>query len=96
MSGDKVCSPKSGACTIIVYYSYSLGIPTYQKALFLHVYIQLWPLRKNSSLEKPSRACARVIDIDIQHARAGDEEIYQKWTLNDFQTLCFCHSYFKM
>jgi len=44
----------------------------------LHVYIQLWLLRKNSPLEKPSRAYAHGIDINIEHARAGDEEIYPK------------------
>ena len=47
--------------------------------MFLHVYIQLWPLRKNSPLEKPLRAYAHVIDINIERARAGDEEIYRNY-----------------
>jgi len=79
MLGEHTLSPKPGACTVIIYYSHSPDIPTYQKALFLHVYIQLWPLRKNFPLEKPSRTYAHVIDINIKHARAGDEEIYRNY-----------------
>jgi len=79
MSGDKVCSPDLESAPVTTYYSYSPDITTYQKALFLHVYIQLWPLKKNSPLEKPPRTCAHVIDINIKHARAGDEEIYRNY-----------------
>jgi len=43
MWGDEVRSPTPRACTVIVYYLHSPDIPTYQKVLFLHVYIQLRP-----------------------------------------------------
>jgi len=33
----------------------------------------LWPLKKNSPLEKPPRIYPHVIDINIQHAPARDE-----------------------
>jgi len=90
MSGDKVCSPDSESAPITTYYSHSPDIPTYQKALFLHVYIQLWPLKKNFPLENLPRTYAHVIDINIERAPARDEEIYQKWTLNGFQILYLC------
>jgi len=72
MLGEHTLSPQPRACTVNAYYSYALSIQSYQNMLFLHVYIQLWPLRKNSSLEKPPRTYAHVIDINIPHARAGE------------------------
>jgi len=75
MWGDEVCSPTPGACTLIVYYSHSPDILIYQITMFLHVYIQLWPLKKNFTLEKPLRACAHVIDINIKLPCGREEEI---------------------
>ena len=68
MLGEHTLSPKPRACTVIIYYSHSPDIPTYQKALFLHVYIQLWPLRKNFPLKKLP-AHARMLLILISNAR---------------------------
>jgi len=78
MLGDEVRSPTPKACTVNFYYSHSPDIPTYQKMPLLHVYIQLWLLRKNSPLENPPRTCAHVIDINIKHAPVRDREIYPK------------------
>jgi len=47
MSGDKVCSPDPESAPTTTYYSYSPDIPTYQKVLFLHVYIRLCLPLKN-------------------------------------------------
>ena len=85
MSGDKVCSPKSGACTIIVYYSYSLGIPTYQKALFLHVYVLLWPLKKKFLAH--IRMSSILISGTPVGGRGGEEEI-----VKHCQEIYFCYS----
>jgi len=70
MSGDKLYSPDSESAPITTYYSHSPDIQTYQKMPLLHVYIQLWPLRKNFPLENLPRTYAHVIDINIKHARA--------------------------
>jgi len=83
MSGDKVCSPKSGACTIIVYYSYSLGIPTYQKALFLHVYVLLWLLKKKFLAH--IRMLSILISSTPVRERGGNREALSRDLLLLFQ-----------
>jgi len=71
MLGEHTLSPKPGACTVIIYYSHSPDIPTYQKMSPLHVYIQLWPLKKNSPSKNLS-AYARMVLILISNSRAGE------------------------
>jgi len=77
MLGEHTLSPKLGACTVIIYYSHSPDIPTYQKALFVHVYIQLWPLRKNFPYKTfPAHLRMLLILISSTHGRekGGDKE----------------------
>jgi len=69
MLGEHTLSPQPRACTVIVYYSHSLDIPTYQKVLFLHVYIQLRPPKEKE--KKNLLAHMHVININIQHGRAS-------------------------
>jgi len=75
MWGDEVRSPTPGACTIIVYYSHSPDILIYQIMMFLHVYIQLWPLGKNSPLEKPP-AHSRMLLILISNTAGRETKKY--------------------
>jgi len=75
MLGEHTLSPKPGACTVIIYYSHSPDIPTYQKALFSHVYIQLWPLRKNFPPKNLS-AHTRMLLILISNARGHETKKY--------------------
>jgi len=69
MLGEHTLSPQPRACTVIVYYSHSPDIPTYQKVLFLHVYIQLRPPKEKE--KKNLLAHMHVININIQHGRAS-------------------------
>jgi len=77
MSGDKVCSPDPESVPISTYYSHSPDIPTYQKALFLHVYIQLWPFKKTLP-SKNLPAHARVLLILISNTRGQETKKYTK------------------
>ena len=83
MLGEHTLSPKPGACTVIIYYSHSPDIQTYQKMPLLHVYIHLWPLRKNSPLEKPPAHSCMLL-ILISNTR-GQESLILNCRNNGYQ-----------